>query len=203
MPRAAHSGASITTACSGRRCAPPLTLNVRQAAMLIGDRDSFAIECHHEPLPNERRWVFGRMCIWAQGHRLGDIGEPACVLDVTERCLHLLLLQLDSLDDPALRGLGDRETFSYLDRAIYTDVEQSTDEAIPDAARFYKFNLLTNGGESFDRTKSFIVAEGKRLRILFTNEKNEFVSAQVGRALFTLTVRGFLAWVAAESERAG
>ena len=171
--------------------------------MLIGDKESFAIECHHEPLPNESRRVFGRMCVWAQGHRLGDIDEPACMLNVTEGHLQSLLLRLDSLDDSALRGLDDRDAFVLLDRAIYAGDERSTEEVTHDAERFFKFDFLTNGGESFDRTKSFSVANGDRLRILFTNEKDEFVSAQVGRASFMLTVRGFLAWVAEEGGRAG
>jgi hypothetical protein len=125
------------------------------------------------------------------------------MLNVTEGHLQSLLLRLDSLYDPSLRGLGDRDAFTLLDRAIYADDERSTVEVTQDAERFSKFDFLTNGGESFDRTKSFIVADGDRLRILFTNEKDEFVSAQVGRASFMLTMRGFLAWVAGEGGRTG
>lgn len=64
--------------------------------MLIGDPDTFAIECYHEPIPNEGRSVIGRMCVWASGKRLGDIDEPACMLNVTEVELSRVLAGLKS-----------------------------------------------------------------------------------------------------------
>ena len=171
--------------------------------MLIGEKETFGVECYHDPLPNETRRVFGRMCIWVRGNRLGDIAEPACMLNVTEGHLQGLLQRLESLDDPALRNLSDREAFEFLDRAIYVDDTRSTAQVAKDAERFFKFDMLTNGGESFDHTKSFIIGDGDQLRVLFEDEERRFLSARVGRASFILTVRGFLAWVAGEGKNAG
>lgn len=171
--------------------------------MLIGDKETFAIECYHDPLPNETRRVFGRMCVWAGGNRLGDIEEPACMLNVTEGHLQELLQHLDSLDDPALRNLDDRKAFEFLDRALYLDDARSDEQVAKAAERYWKFDFLTNCGESFDRTKSFIIGEANSLRILFEEDRQRFISAHVGRATFVFTVQGFLAWIASEGKNAG
>jgi hypothetical protein len=171
--------------------------------MLIGDPQVFGIECYHDPLPNDPGSVFGRMCIWVAGQPLGDINETSCMLNVTEGHLQHLLERLDSLDEPTLRSLGDREAFDFLDRALYLDDARTDEQIAEDSRRFGKFDLLTNGGESFDCTKSFVIGERDRLRILFEDEQRGFASARIGRATVILTVRGFLSWVAGERKNAG
>jgi hypothetical protein len=173
--------------------------------MLIGDPKTFAIECYHDPLPNETRRVFGRMCLWVAGAALGDITEPACMLNVTEGFLQDTLNGLETLDDPALRTLSDREAYALLDRALYLDDERSNEQVSADSDRFGKFNFLTNCGESFDRTNSFIIGnrDAENLRILFEDEQGHFWSGSVAQPTFILTVRRFLAWVADEGKNAG
>jgi hypothetical protein len=152
----------------------------------------------------ERRWKRVRANV-----RLGrrsaarDINETSCILDVTENQLRHLLERVDSLDDPTLRSLSDREAFDVLDRALYDDDDRTDAQVADDGERFSKFDFLTNGGESFDRTKSFVIGEGDRLRIVFDDEATGFASARVGRAMFMLTVRGFLSWVSGERKKAG
>jgi hypothetical protein len=163
--------------------------------MLIGDKNAIAIECYHETTLDEGRSVFGRMCIWAGGHRLGDINEPACMLNMTEGHLQALLKHIDSLEDPALCDRDGRGAFEFLDHALYLDDQRPDDQVAADAQRFFKFDFLTNGGESFDRTKSFIIAHGDDLRILWKDDKNGFAPARVPRATFVLTARGFLNWM--------
>src|SRR5215510_1588035 len=124
--------------------------------MLLGDKEGFALECYHEPLRNEHRRVFGRMCVWASGWQLGDISEPACMLNVAEGHLSRVVARIDSLDDPVLRQLNDRDAFDFLDRTLYVDDDRSGEQVARDAERFFKFDFLTNGGGSFDETKSFI-----------------------------------------------
>src|SRR5688572_1587829 len=183
--------------------ARPLNCGVSRTSMLIGQKETFAIECYHDPLPNKNGSVFGRMCLWLDGRAVGDINEPACMLNVTEVHLQKVLDRIEALTDPALRNLSDREAFEFLDRALYLDDARSSEQVAADANRFFKFDLLTNGGESFDRTKSFIIGSADRVRVLFDDAKRGFVSADIGRASFTLTVRGFLAWIAGEAKNAG
>src|SRR6478609_3116504 len=166
--------------------------------MMIGNQSSFAIECHHEPLPNLTRRVFGRMCLWVGGVALGDIDEPACMLNVTEGVLANKLARLGDLDDPSLHGLSDRETFEFLDRVLYRDYGQSTEQLAEDSKRYFRFDFLTNGGEAFDRTQSFIRTEGDRVVLMFKNDANEFHSLRVPLETFLPVIRDFLQWLSDE-----
>jgi len=171
--------------------------------MLIGDRTVFAIECHHDPIQNPSRNVYGRMCMWFGAFRLGDPEEQTCMLDVTEVALRDILHQLDSLDDGALVGLSPADAFAFLDNALYLDIGQSDQQIESDAARLSKFDLLTNGGESFDHTKSFVVTQGDIVRVLFRDEAGLFHSADVSRSGFIDVLQRFLGWLANEREGAG
>src|SRR5690348_2688319 len=73
--------------------------------MLFGDRECFAIECHHEPLPTDLGRVYGRMCIWFSGRSFGDLDETGCMLNVSEGNFRAVLAELDSLQDPSLDSL--------------------------------------------------------------------------------------------------
>jgi len=165
--------------------------------MLIGEKETFAIECYRDPRQSESsRYVFGRMCLWVAGNRLGDIDCPACILNVTEAHLQALLHRLDTLDDPEVCKLGDRAAFDFLDQRLYGDDERSIEQIRADAERFRKFDLLTNGGESFDRAKSFIIGDADGLRIVFQDNPPGCMSARIDRSGFIATIRDFLAWVA-------
>jgi hypothetical protein len=171
--------------------------------MLIGDRNVFAIECYHEPLPNPAQRVFGRMCIWSSGHRMGDLEEPACMLNVTEGHLQAVLARLDSLHDPSLHGLNPDEAFRRLDDALYHGTGRSTEQVVEDAKRFFRFDFLTNGGESFDRTKSFLVNVGDSVRLIFRDEADSLHSGDIPRGVFTDVIEEFLAWISDEGAKAG
>lgn len=163
--------------------------------MLIGNTHIFGIECHHEPIPNETKRVFGRMCIFASNQVLGSIDEPACMLNVTEGHLSDVIRQLPSLKDETLENLTDLEAFNFLDHALYMDDDRSDLEVQQDAERYSKFDFLTNGGESFDGTKSFIVASGSNVRLLFTDAADIFYSALVPHDEFVKVVTAFFVWI--------
>ncbi len=167
--------------------------------MVLGNPNIFAIECHHDRLSNEQHWVFGRMCLRFGACALGDITEPACLLNVTAHCFERLLERVSSLVDPALDGLDPRQAFEFLDHMLYLDEESSLEEVKRNSRRFSKFNFLTNGGESFDDGKSFIVSIGDELRVLFRHQSGAFHTADVPRDIFTQVTRDFLRWVAQES----
>jgi hypothetical protein len=140
------------------------------------------------------------MCLWIAGYSLGDINEPACMLNVTEGYLQKLLQRIDSLADPLLNELSDREAFVFLNRALYADDGRSDEQVSSDASRFAKFEFLTNSGESFDRTKSFVMADEENLRFIFEDDSRGFASARVARKTFMSAVQGFLWWIAKESD---
>ena len=169
--------------------------------MQVGDPSTFAIECVHEPIPNGNAWVFGRMRIWLCGLQVGDFDEPACMLNVTAGHLQSVLERLSDLEEPAFVRLSDAELFRLLDEALYIDDDRTSDQVVTDAHRYWKFDFLTNGGESFDRSKSFIsLCEGS-VRILFEEPPRGIVSARVAPSEFAGTVEAFLRWVETEGRK--
>jgi len=165
--------------------------------MVLGNPHVFAIECHHNPLSNDRHWVFGRVCLRFGAWSLGDVTEPTCMLNVTVHCLELLLGRLSSVFDPAVDGLSPRQAFDFLDHVL--DEDSSLEELESNARRFSKFNFLTNGGEAFDDGKSFVLAIDDSIRVLFTHKTGSFHSADIPSDVFIQVTRDFLRWVAEET----
>lgn len=48
----------------------------------FGEPSVFQIEYIHEPIPNSRGNIFGRMCLRFDNDVLGDLDEPTCMLNV-------------------------------------------------------------------------------------------------------------------------
>lgn len=163
--------------------------------MIFGDKKEFAIEVFHERLGENDTHVFGRMCIWVGDEMLGDLEEPACMLDVTSGFFESILVRISDLSSREFSGLGDLEIYSYLDEKLYGDDERTAAQVSEDADRYFKYDFLTNGGESFDNSKSFIVAEGFFFRVLFFNyEKNKFTGHKVSKVEFTNVINQFMIW---------
>ena len=170
--------------------------------MLIGDKSTFAIECYHDPIPNDIRRVFGRVCIWVNNVSLGSLSEPSCILNVTEGHLQDVLNRFDSLAEPDLSDLNDRETYLFLDRLLYKGDERSDEQVHMDAERYGKFDFMTNGGESFDGSKSFLAISENQVRIVFSDQESGFASGLVLCRDFQSVVDGFLRWVSKERKNA-
>lgn len=171
--------------------------------MRIGDPTSFALTCVHEPIENDRGWVFGRMCIQAGAVVLGDFDEPACMLNVTSSHLSSVLRRLPSLDEPSFYALNDEELFRLLDRALYEDDDRTNEEVNADASKYFKFDFLTNGGESFDRSKSFVACAGEKVRVVFVQGTGGVQSFYINKKNFVEAINSFLDWLASESKNAG
>lgn len=167
--------------------------------MLLGVKDDFAIECVHEPdYPNDHGWVFGRMCVWGRGISLGDLTEPACMLNVTEGQFQDCLGRLDELHDEAVDGLPDEAAFEFLDAALYLDDDRTNHQIHADALRYSKFNFLINWGESFDGIKAFMLGSEDRFRILYRLPCGTMGSVVVTRDGLVNAMMAFLEWMAAE-----
>ena len=115
------------------------------------------------------------------------------MLDVPGNILRNLVGRLDSLDDPALADISDRDAFDLLESASYGCLESRL--PVLDIESFDKFDFLTNAGESFDGTISFVIGAGDYLRLLFTDEKRIFHAARVEHSAFIRTVTEFLRWM--------
>jgi hypothetical protein len=137
--------------------------------MTFGDPKDFAIEAYHEPSGLE--WAgCGRLCIRIQGACLGDIYDNHCsIFAATDRLRELIGLRLrpqsrntiETLWDESFAGLSDTEIFCIVDHALFTGKPSE------DRPRYARFDFLTNTGEMFDATKTFILCSpDERVHIL-------------------------------------
>jgi hypothetical protein len=169
----------------------------------FGESSVFQIKCIHDPMPNASGHVFGRMCLRFDGNVLGDLNEPACMLNVTAGHLEDVLCEIDALDEPELFALTDSELWERLDKALYRGDTRTNAEIAADSRKYSKFNFLTNGGESFDRSKSFIVASDSNVRILFMSDDANcsLVGKTINLYVFVEALQSFLKWIEAEGAR--
>ena len=171
--------------------------------MLIGNKLNFAIECYHEPIANDNKHVFGRVCVYVGGNTLGDINEPTCILNVLEEHLVMLLEWIDSQNNEELIHLSDQDLFELLDNALYLDETGTLEEAKKDSEKYYKYDFLTNASEAFDGTKSFVISDGPNIRIMFTDISEQFHSSQIPKEVFHKVTTSFINWVREEEQKMG
>ena len=163
--------------------------------MLFGHKNEFAIEAVHECLGEDDTHVFGSMCLWVGGEMLGDLAEPSCMLGVTAGFFDSILGRISDLSSQEFSGLSDFDVYSKLDAAIYADDARTTAQVAADSKKYFKFDFLTNGGESFDNSKSFIVVDGGFVRVLFYSfSVDRFFSHSVSIFEFKTCINQFLAW---------
>jgi hypothetical protein len=135
------------------------------------------------------------MCIRAGDKILGDFYEPACMLNVTASHLQGILERLPKLASDAFQGESDASVWETIDEAIYQDDDRSMEEIVADSERYFRYDFLTNGGESFDNSKSFIVRDGDNVRLLFKGDDAAPDSITVDVSTFCTVVSGFLDWI--------
>jgi hypothetical protein len=135
------------------------------------------------------------MCIRAGDKVLGDFDEPACMLNVTASHLQAILESLPQMDGAIFQRQSDAQAWDIIDKALYLDDDRSTEEIVADSKRFFRYDFLTNCGESFDNSKSFIVRDGDSVRLLFKTGDDALESIDVEVGTFCAAVRGFLDWI--------
>lgn len=135
------------------------------------------------------------MCIRTASGVLGDVTEPSCMLNVTEGILERVLGNLPQLNEREIVELSDSEAFNFLNRVLYTDLERSPEELWQSHKRYFKYDFLSQGGESFDKGKSFIVLAGEKVRVLFSDTAGSFHSAYVEVREFSDVIHSFFAWL--------
>jgi hypothetical protein len=170
--------------------------------MIIGDQSSFAIECYHEPIPNESESVFGRMCIWVKGNALGNINEPSCMLNVAKGTLERVIEWFQYHDDEELFQLNDFEAYTFLNQTVYSAEYRTQEELLRVHYRYYHYDFLTHGGESFDGKMSFIIAAEENVRILFEDTAGKFYSGHIPMKEFLAVINLFFTWLQSEGKNA-
>lgn len=138
------------------------------------------------------------MCLHLSTFRMGDVASRHCSLfHAVDRFRELLSPNpsepeqrlLQSLWDESFNALSDTAIFGILDREVFSG---PTLGEPADAARF---DFLTNTGEMFNRTKSFIVCDPDfRVRILFEADDSRPQSISRPFDEFIQAAESFVRW---------
>jgi hypothetical protein len=156
--------------------------------MIFGDPKDFAIEAYHEPC-GPQNGGFGRMCLHVHGVSLGDICDNHCSLFHATDRIREVAVDVESLWQDSFAGLSDAEVFACIDREIYTD------EAPESGPRCRAYDFLTNTGEMFDGTKTFIIFRPPdRVHILFRLRDDTFGSASCSVPTFRRVAEAYASW---------
>ena len=124
--------------------------------MIFGNPTDFAIEAYHEPA-SPKFLGFGRMCIHVQGAVLGDLGEDHCSLFDAVGRFRELANNIETQWDKRFSDLSDTEVFGDLDSALFQDHGQPIEKMKAHWSVLGKYVFLTNSGEQFDDSKTFII----------------------------------------------
>ncbi len=156
--------------------------------MTFGDPKDFAIEAYHEPY-GPQYGGFGRICIHVQGVCLGDIRDNHCSLFHSTDRLREVAADFESVGDASFAALSDAEVFALIDSEIYTG------EASEGEASYAACDFLTNTGEMFDGTKTFIIFRlPDRAHILFRLRDDTFGSGSCSVPTFRRVADAYVSW---------
>jgi hypothetical protein len=156
--------------------------------MIFGDPKDFAIEAYHEP-SGPQYGGCGRLCLHIQSVCLGDIRDNHCSLFHATDRIREVTADFESLGDASFASLSDAEVFALIDREIYAGEAQ---EGRPSYAAC---DFLTNTGEMFDGTKTFIIFRPPdRLHILFQLRDDTFGSSSCGVPTFRRAAGAYVRW---------
>lgn len=96
--------------------------------MIIGCREGFAIEYAYVRgwVTKGQTWLYGHICFWAGGERLGDFEDTYTFGVVIAQGKHILSHR-GTRYDPDLMSKSAQEVFRILDNALYVDDERTLD----------------------------------------------------------------------------
>ncbi len=156
--------------------------------MVFGEKNKFAIEAYHEP--SGLKWAgFGRLCVHVAGKSLGNILDNHCSLFHATDRFRELSGSIVNLWDEAFAGLSDAEIFSRIDDALYLG---EPSELGPACA---PFDFLTNTGEMFNGTKTFIVCRPNgRVSIFYQLRDDTFGSGACDVDFFQAAALEYVHW---------
>jgi hypothetical protein len=165
--------------------------------MIFGDTSIYAIEVHHQPVDDNAFYITGKICIYFFKKAFGDINNEYCDLDQPYETLLDKIKNINELEYE-FDLHNDYEIFNFLDDKLYIeDYKRTLDQIKKDGELYFKFNFLTNAGETFDGTKSFIyVDKNNMVHILYQihDKKNEITCIKLDREIFKETTIDYIKW---------
>lgn len=136
---------------------------------LIGRRERIAVEFDLWPSdPDTRHWLFGTMCLWANGKRIGRHDEQ-CAMTVALASFPYVLRDAGTRTDAALMAMPAAQAFGTMHGSIYGDDDGTrSDREISDLVeRYRRFEVLPSGFDVFDGWVAFLVEDRMVGRLLW------------------------------------
>jgi len=155
---------------------------------IFGDPTSFAVEYEMSEEPH-REWMYGRVCYWCKGSRVGDFSSETSLRDV--------LFQLERMGCDDGQRASDRfdsapalEVFRLLDGALYGPErpELAIDPEVVESEQWARHKIIPEL-DVFDDWKGFLVETGRGDRLLLSQGPHSDVvevvieSGKVGKAM--------------------
>jgi hypothetical protein len=175
--------------------------------MTFGSTGDFAIEACVEPDLAPPNAVWGRMQVWCRHIPLGKIERRYCHLGPAYHGFCDLVRGLSEAWDESLATLDDRAAFNFLDGLLYgycegVEIEdgRSLRQIRADAARYGKFDFLTNWGEPFDGYKAFLMCPPQGdVRVLCREIPS--LRADVSKSAVLSAAGSFVTWYEEQEQR--
>jgi len=164
--------------------------------MLIGNPLKFAVEIYHEPHSLEWLGFGGCACTLPA---LLSVTWPKSIVRSSTRWNAFANLErtMDSLWDERLSGHTDVEIFAWLDHELYTG------ESAISSSNLVQFDFLTNTGEQFDASKSFIYCQSDgSVHILFDGRDGISNSLVCESSEFKRQAHDLEVWFAQQTKKA-
>jgi hypothetical protein len=164
--------------------------------MIVGTRESFAIEAVLEPERSFGRNVAGRFRLFLGGHPVGDFAEPGCTFGQFSDQLVTLASSARSLWHPSLNGLSPPEIFARLNHALFVGgvAEPPT--------QYHLMSFLTNVSEVFNHVKGFLVSPepDQLLALVELQVERELISQRIPYTQFASVAAQFATWLREQEE---
>jgi hypothetical protein len=161
---------------------------------LIGRRERVAIEFELTPTPQEhRKWIFGLMCLWIGGERIGRHDEEVA-MTVALTSFRGILDNAGKRNDATLMSMPAAEAFATIYRPLYGDeyLDLSYREISDLSRRFEPFEITTSGFDYFDGWKAFLIENELAGRVLWRSPDGAIHEKPLGAGEFDRVLGGFL-----------
>lgn len=161
---------------------------------LIGHRERFAVEFElREVEPEHRKWLFGTLCVWADGHRIGRHDEE-CAMTVALTAFPGFLRHGGNRVDSELMAMPAEQIFSTIHAALYEDDKDRSDQEVAELSRKYsRFEALPNGLDVFDGWRGYLVEDRLAARLIWQAGSDKIVhEAHIGAGEYDRVIDRFL-----------
>lgn len=133
--------------------------------MLLGRRDSFAIEYEIDPVEIEG-WLFGRVAFWACRQRIGNF-EHGSSLRALIPALRELAQRPGIRTSAELFALPRNEAIARVDAALFLDDGRSDQQVEADWRNYFRFLALPYQYEAFDGWRAILIENGEFARFIW------------------------------------